>query len=86
TGEQQHRDDRVLQSLQVCCREESYLYDAVKNAVEEEFPNGMALAMRVTSYRRDLNSYLADEKVKAIVKECSSKILFNRGSADIPAI
>ncbi|MFO5795390.1 hypothetical protein, partial [Klebsiella pneumoniae] len=46
----------------------------------------MALAMRVTSYRRDLNSYLADEKVKAIVKECSSKILFNRGSADIPAI
>ena len=77
---------QVLQSLQVCCREESYLYDAVKNAVEEEFPNGMALAMRVTSYRRDLNSYLADEKVKAIVKECSSKILFNRGSADIPAI
>lgn len=78
---------QVLQSVQVCCREEGYLYDAVKTAIEEEFPNGMAVMLRITSYRNTLNSYLSDEKVKAIVKECSQKIIFNNGSGvDVPAI
>ncbi|BEG72383.1 putative helicase [Pseudomonas phage PA1C] len=72
----------VLQSVQVSCREENYLYEAVLNGVNENFPDGMAIMHRINSYRRSLNEYINDETIKAIMKEYSTKLLFNRGGGN----
>lgn len=76
----------VLQALQVICREETYLYEAIVTGVKEEFPDGMAIMRRVTAYRQSLNGYLRDEKAKAILKEYSHKVLFNGSNIDMPSL
>lgn len=76
----------ILQALQVICREETYLYDAIVTGVKEEFPDGMAIMRRVTAYRQSLNGYLRDEKAKAILKEYSHKLLFNNANVDMASM
>lgn len=76
----------ILQALQVICRDETYLYEAIANGVREEFPDGMAIMHRVTSYRQSLNGYLRDEKAKAILKEYSHKVIFNGANIDMAAL
>ncbi|AEH03557.1 DnaB-like replicative helicase [Pseudomonas phage PhiPA3] len=74
----------VLQAVQVSCREENYLYEAVVNGVKEDFPDGMSIMRAINSRRSALNAHLNDEKIKQIVREYSQKLLFNRGgSGDI---
>lgn len=74
----------VLQTCQVICREETYLFDAIATGIKEEFPDGMAIMRRVTNYRQSLNGYLRDEKAKAILKEYSHKVLFNGSNINMP--
>lgn len=77
----------TLQTVQVICREETYLYDAIYNGIKEDFPNGMAIMHRINSYRRSLNEYINDEIIKNILKEYSSKLLFNnRGNLDVAGL
>lgn len=77
----------VLQTVQVICREETYLYDAIRGGIKEDFPDGMAIMHRINSYRKSLNEYINDEVIKKIMKEYSSKLLFGTGrNVDIPSM
>ena len=73
----------VLQDVRVCCREESSLFDAVTQGVNEAFPDGMSIMRSINSRRRSLTAHLNDETIKQIMKEYSQKMLFNRGGSDI---
>lgn len=73
----------VLQAVQVCCREEGYLYDAVNNGVKEDFPDGMSIMRAINSRRSALVNYLNEKSIKQIVKEYSHKLLFNSNNMDI---
>uniref|UniRef100_A0AB39CD18 DNA helicase n=1 Tax=Pseudomonas phage RVTF4 TaxID=3236931 RepID=A0AB39CD18_9VIRU len=66
----------VLQNVQVTAREESYLYEAVATAVNEVFPNGLALMQRINEKRNGMRAHLNDTKIQSIMKEYSHKLLF----------
>lgn len=67
----------VLQNVQVCAREESYLFEAVAAAVNEVFPDGLSIMQRINEKRNVLRDHLNDTKISQIMKEYSQKILFN---------
>lgn len=67
----------VLQNVQVAARDETYLFEAVANAVNEVFPNGLALMQRINEVRSGLLGHLNDTKITSIMQEYSRKILFS---------
>jgi hypothetical protein len=75
----------VMQMIQISCREEVFLYEAARDAINEDFPDGQSIMRRVNSYRSTLHTYMNEERIKALVKDCSAKLLFNRGGAVDPA-
>lgn len=77
----------ILQLVQIGCREESSLFEAIRDAVNEAFPDGSAVMGKVNSYRSTLHHYLNEEKIKLHVKDASAKLLFSsNGSIDPAAI
>lgn len=77
----------VLQDVRVSCREETYLYDAVADGVNEAFPDGMSIMRSINSRRATLNSYLGDVGIKQIMREYSQKLFFSGpGNQDVAAI
>lgn len=73
----------VLQQTQVSCREETWLHEAIATAVNEDFPDGMSVMIRVNSYRGTLRAHLNEVKIDTIMREYSQKLLFrNAGGAD----
>lgn len=67
----------VLQNVQVCAREESYLFEAVATAVNEVFPDGLSILHRIKEKRAVLQDHLNETKISSLMKEYSHKILFN---------
>lgn len=73
-------ESEVLQQLQVVCREETYLYEAVANLLFEPVGNINELIRKIHSYRRNLQSYLNDKQIQDILKEYHHKLAFKPGS------
>lgn len=77
----------VLQDVRVSCREESYLYDAVADGINECFPDGMSIMRSINSRRASLSSYLSDVGIKQIMRESSQKIFFGgSGNLDVAGL
>jgi hypothetical protein len=71
----------VLQHVQVVCREETYLYEAVAMAVNEIMPDGQSVMRRVNEKRNGLRAYLNDNMINKIMREYSQKLLFSQAGS-----
>lgn len=78
--------NEVLQMVQISCREEASLFEAIRDAVNENFPDGQAIMRTVNSYRGSLHHYMNEEKIKLIVKETQGKLFFSGGKLDPAAL
>lgn len=75
-------EPEVLQQLQVACREEVYLHQAVANVLNHPIPDVKEIIKKIHSYRTNLNGYLNDEKITAILKDYHHKLAFKRGTVN----
>ncbi len=73
-------DAEVLQQIQVACREENFLYEALMNALMEKYPDVKSVVKVIQSYRANLNQHLNDERILSILKEYSHKFTFKRNA------
>ena len=79
TDENFPSETEVLQHVQVACREENYLYEALLNALMEKYDDIKALIKVIQSFRNNLMQHLNDEKIVQILKETHHRLVFQRG-------
>jgi len=73
-------ESEVLQQIQVACREESYLYEAIMNTLMEKYDDVKQIVKVIQSTRNNLTRHLNDERIIAIMKEVHHKLMFKRGN------
>lgn len=76
-------DQEALQQIQIACREENFLYEAIMNPLMERYSDVNAIVKMIQSYRGNLNQYLNDEKIRQIMKETHHRLVFKKDAIDI---
>lgn len=69
----------ILQQVQVACREESYLYEAVMNPLMEKYDDVKDVIKVIQSYRSHLTQHLNEEKIIKVLKDYHQRLVFKRG-------
>lgn len=69
-------ESKILQDVQVACREESFLYEALMNAIMERHDDVKTTVKVIQKYRSTLARYINEENIKSIVKEHNHKLMF----------
>lgn len=77
-------EQEVLQQAQVACQEETYLYEALLNALMKRYADDKEIIKTIQSYRSTLTGHLNEEQIIAIFREYSHKFLFKR--AEVPSV
>lgn len=70
----------VLQQVQVACREEAYLYEALMNALLDKPEDPQETIRTIQSIRINLSQYLNEEKILAVLKDTHHKMVFKRNT------
>lgn len=68
----------VLQQLQVACREETYLYEAVMNVLVVPMTDPRDIIKKIHSYRGNMQAHLNDTQITTILKDYHHKLAFQR--------
>jgi hypothetical protein len=76
-------EQEVLQNVQIACREETYLYEAIASPLLEKHKNVKETVKIIQSYRNKLSQYLNEEKIRQLIKEYQGKLLFKRDQYDV---
>lgn len=71
-------EQEVLQNVQIACREETYLYEAIATPLMEKHKNVKETIKIIQSYRHKLNQYLNEEKIRQIMKEYHHRLVFKK--------
>lgn len=72
-------ETEVLQQIQVACREENFLYEALMTALLKKHDDVKSIVRMIQSYRNNLSQHLNDEKIVQILKETHHRLVFKRG-------
>lgn len=72
-------ETEVLQQIQVACREENFLYEALMTALMEKYEDVKSIVKTIQSYRNNLTKHLTDEKIMSILKDTHHRMVFKRG-------
>lgn len=72
-------ETEVLQQIQVACREETYLYEAVMTAMMEKHEDVKDTVRMIQSYRNKLTQHLTDDRIVSIIKDIHHRFVFQRG-------
>lgn len=75
-------ETEVLQQVQVACREENFLYEAVMTALMEKHESPKETVKIIQSYRNNLSQFLNDEKIVSLLKETHHRMVFQRGKVN----
>lgn len=73
-------ESELLQQVQVACREEGFLYEAIANALFEPISDTKLLIKKIHSYRKNMQSYINDELITKILKDYNHQLTFKRGT------
>lgn len=79
-------ETEILQQVQVACREESYLYDALMTALSEHHEEIDSIVKVIQSYRIRLNQHLNEERILSILKDTHHRLVFKRGGESVDII
>lgn len=75
-------DQEILQSVQIACKEQSWLFEAVMNPLLEQYDDINAVVKIIHNFRNTLYKYLNDEKIRSIVKDVSHRLMFKKEVVD----
>lgn len=74
----------VLQQVQIACREEAYLHEALQAVLLAPVSDPKSQIKQIHSYRGNMQEYLNEEKIMSILKEYHHGMAFKRqGIADV---
>lgn len=73
-------EPEMLQTLQISCREESFLYEAVVGVLLTPLPEVKDVIKLIHSYRNNMQQHLTDQSIADIVREYSHQLAFKRGA------
>lgn len=71
-------ETEVLQRIQVACREEQYLYEAILNALMEPYESVDDISRVVKDYRDGLNHHLNEENIMRVMERYFHRLRFQR--------
>jgi len=73
-------ESEILQQIQVACREETFLYEALMNVLMEKYPDVKTVVKLIQSYRANLQQHLNDDRILGILKDYSHRLTFRRST------
>lgn len=75
-------DQEVLQSVQVACKEQTYLFEAIMTPLMDSYESEEDVIKLIRNLRSSLFKYLNNEKIRQLVKDVSHKLIFKKESYD----
>lgn len=75
-------DQEVLQTAQIACKEQTWLFEAIMSPLVERYPDTQSVVQIIQNLRGTLHKFLNDEIIRAIVKETSHRLMFKRDVTD----
>lgn len=76
-------DQEVLQNVQMACREETYLFEAIMNPLMEIYATPEEVIRLIRGLRERLHKYLTDERICSLMKNINHRLMFKRGAVDV---
>lgn len=71
-------DQEVLQAVQVACKEQTWLFEAIMNPLLENYESTKDIIKIIQNFRSTIHKYLNDEKIRGVVKETSHRLMFKK--------
>ncbi len=75
-------DQEILQAVQVACKEQAWLFEAVMTPLLEQYESVKDVVKIIQNMRNTLFKYLNDEKIREIVKDISHRLMFKKEVVD----
>lgn len=75
-------DQEVLQGVQVACKEQTYLFEAIMTPLLDKYESVDDIVKLIRNLRNTLFKYINNEKIRQLVKDTSHKLMFKKESYD----